>query len=391
MDENTTSSKKPNLILRLLAFLVTLALVAGAIFLVANRDELNLDLLKRYITYRSLSRNDSGQAESFLISSSSGDVYAALEEDLLVCSPGGVRLYSGGGVCYVEDTVILEKPVVEVCGKRAAVYSAGGSDIYLYRDKTRYASLTGLEGNLLSVRLNSSGWLAVTTQEGSYKAVITIYDNELVKRMSFRLSSVFVSDAVVTEDCKSLAVLSLGQNGTSFQSSLSFYSLSGAVGSGVDYDLSADETLSLGNNVILDVRGGSDIWCVGDTGVSVWNGKSVGTWNYTDECLKSFAFGDGFTAVLIGKYRAGSQAELFTVDAQGTASAGLAVNEQVLSLSAAGRYLAVLTADRLDIYTKDMELYNTLEGTGGAAKALIRSDGSVLLIGSGTARLYIPN
>ena len=46
--------KKPNIVVRLLAFLLTLALVLGAVALVAFRDKINLDSLKRYITYRTL-------------------------------------------------------------------------------------------------------------------------------------------------------------------------------------------------------------------------------------------------------------------------------------------------------------------------------------------------
>ena len=128
MDEQKTPKKK-NLILRLLAFLVTLALIAGAIFLVANRDKLSMDAVKRYFTYRSLERSDSGQAKSFHYSPSATDVFAALGNDLLVCSTGGVRLYSGGGVCYVEETMVLEQPAVEVCGNTAAVWSVGGETV----------------------------------------------------------------------------------------------------------------------------------------------------------------------------------------------------------------------------------------------------------------------
>lgn len=68
----------------------------------------------------------------------------------------------------------------------------------------------------------------------------------------------------------------------------------------------------------------------------------------------------------------------------------LALDEQVLSVSAAGRYFAVLTSDRLDIYTKDMSLYSSLEGVLGARKVLLRSDGTAFLISSGTAWLYVP-
>lgn len=390
MDEQNVPKKK-NLFLRFVAFLVTLALVAGAIFLVANRDKLNLDSLKRWFAYRSLERSDTGQAESFSYSGSSSNVFAALGDDLLVCSAGGVRLYSGGGVCYVEDTIMLENPAAEVCGNSAVVYSVGGNAVYLYRDRARYGALTDLDGTLLSVRLNASGWLAVITRESGYKAVITIYNDSLEKRMAFRLSSAFVTDAVVTQDCKSLAVVSIGQNGTAFESTLSLYTLPTGQDSGVDYDLTPDASFSLGNNVILNLKGRDSIWCVGDAGVSVWNGTDVNQWSCEDKYLKSYALSDSFAAMLVGKYRAGSQAELYTVDSQGTPSAGLSINEQVLSLSAAGRYVAVLTADRLDIYTQDLDLYNTLEGTGGARSVLMRDDGTALLIGSETAQLYVPN
>jgi len=390
MDEKK-APKKLNIVLRILAFLVTLALIAGAIFLVANRDKLSLDAVKRYFTYRSLERSDSGQAESFDYSPSATDVFASVENDLLVASSGGVRLYSGGGVCYVEEDMTLEQPAVHVCGGTAAVWSVGGDKVWLYRDRVRFGELNELDGAILSVRLNSSGWLAVTTRGTGYKAVISVYDNELNLRMAFRLSAAFTTDAVVTEDCKSLAVISIGQNDASFESSISLYDISSRQESGVDYDLTPAMSSVLGNNVILDLNGGSSVWCVGDSGLSVLHNSAVENWSYQDQHLKNYAFSDAFTAVLLGKYRAGSQAELYTIDGQGAPSVGRMISEQVLSLSACGKYVAVLTADRLDIYTQNLDPYATLEGTNGAQKVLMRSDGTALLIGSETAHLYVPS
>ncbi|MPM82935.1 hypothetical protein SDC9_129997 [bioreactor metagenome] len=63
----------------------------------------------------------------------------------------------------------------------------------------------------------------------------------------------------------------------------------------------------------------------------------------------------------------------------------------MLSLSAAGRYLAVLTADRLELYTADLTPYASVTGAQGARSAVVQEDGSVFLIGSETARLYLPD
>ena len=389
MNEQKTS-KMIHILVRILAFLVTLALIVGAVFLVANRNKFSLDAVKRYFTYRSLERSDSGQAESFDYSPSATDVFAAVEQDLLVASTGGVRLYSGGGVCYIEEDMTLEQPAVHVCGGTAAVWSVGGDTVRLYRDRVRIGELSDLNGSILSVRLNSSGWLAVTTHGTGYKAVVSVYDNELNLRMAFRLSGSFTTDAVVTEDCKSLAVVSIGQEGASFQSSLSLYDIAGRQESGVNYELTPSDSFSLGNQVVLDLDAGRSIWCTGDTGLSVLPGSAVETWGYQDRYLKNYAFSGEFAAVLLGKYRASSQAELYTIDAQGVPSVGRIISDQVLSLSASGKYVAVLTADRLDIYTQNLDSYATLEGTDGAQKVLMRSDGTALLIGSESAHLYVP-
>ena len=79
-----------------------------------------------------------------------------------------------------------------------------------------------------------------------------------------------------------------------------------------------------------------------------------------------------------------------TVGPDGAVLSSRAVEEQVLSLSAAGRYVALLTADRLEIYTSGDEPYSTLEGTSGAQKVLMRSDGTAMLVSSREAWLYIP-
>ena len=50
----------------------------------------------------------------------------------------------------------------------------------------------------------------------------------------------------------------------------------------------------------------------------------------------------------------------------------------------------MLTADRLDIYDQNLELYASLTGTQGARQVMQRSDGSALLLRVGLAQLYVP-
>ena len=172
------------------------------------------------------------------------------------------------------------------------------------------------------------------------------------------------------------------------------YTLNSAQGTvGESSSFTADLTASLGGNVVLDLRHTDElVWTLGDQGLAITDheGKSASA-NGSNQYLKLYDLsGDGFAAALLGKYRAGSQATLQVIDDTGTVKGSLDLNQQVLSLSAAGRYLAVLTGDRLDIYTSDLSLYSSLEGTQGARKVLLMEDGSAILISEDSASFYVP-
>lgn len=393
--EVPNDKKKPNILVRLLAFLVTLALVFGAVTLVVYRDRLNFDVIRRYFTYRSLERNDSGQAESFAHEGSTRDIFVSAGENLLVCSTTGVRLFSGSGTQYANEQIVMEQPVAMAAGEWSLAYDAGGKSLYLFRDKEKVFFLGADSGKtILSARVNENGWLAVVTQAASYKGSVTVYNPQQQPVIQLNRSSGFVMDALVTEDGKYLATVTVSQGGASFSSSLDLYRLDRT-----EEETEPDVSASLDGSVILDLREQSGaLWALGDTGVFAVSlaeknlGERKGAYSYPDQYLKEFSLeGDGYAALLLGKYRAGTQAQLVVTDESGEVTGTLDIGEQVLSLSAAGRYIAVLTADRLDIYTSDLRLYDSLSGTQNAQKVLMRADGTAMLIGAKTARLYIPS
>lgn len=381
-----TAEKKPNILFRILAFLLTLLLVLGAVAAVAYRDKFNLDALKRWYTYRSLEKNDSGQAELFPIEGSSDSLFCDLSGDLLVCSRAGSHIYSPGGVDYLDDSATMKQPGLSFDGDTAAVYDIGGRELRVYRERSQVFSLSQeTEQNILSASVSGS-YLTITSQASGYKGVVSVYDSSWKTVLSLCLSSRFLMDGTVT-DGTSLAALTVGLQDGAFDSDLRFYRLSGGE---EPYAI-----CSLGNQVILGLESGSfGIRALGESSLSVISPDGIrsGQYDYGGRYLKNASLkADDFAVLLLGKYRTGSTADLVTVSTDGSELNSLSVNEQILSLSAKGKYVAVLTADRLDIYTKDLSLYASLDGTQGARNAVQREDGSVFLLTGETARLFIPN
>lgn len=381
--------RRPSLLVRLIAFAVTLALAVGVIFLVVNRDKLNFDALHRWYTYRTLTKSDTGVGESFPYQGSQSLTLTACGGDLLSVSQTGVRLYSPGGVAYVEDTVTLSNPVCQVNKDTAVVYDAGGTYLAVYRDRAKVFERER-DSTILSARLGTNGYLSVVTRSSGYKGVVTVYNAGFDPLLDLQLSSSFVLDAVTSPDGRSFLVVTAGEKDHLFESTLAQYVIA-------DLDPqnpTPSAVWSLGNRLPLDV-----VWDTGGIRVMAeyaalaadGSFQQTGAADWSDRYLKRFSLGcsDAF-AVLTGKYQSGSQTTLELFDRSGALMSSLENNRPVLDLSAAGKYIAVLTAQQLDIYTRDLELYATVENTGNASHVVLLEDGSAFLADQDTAWLQLP-
>lgn len=383
--------KKRPFLHRLLTFLITAALSLTALFLVANWQKLNFDFIRRYFTYRSLERNESGQVESFRYTGGSGSSFALLGSDLLVCSSSGVRLYSESGAAYVDQACNLTTPLLSIGSGAALAYDAGGQDLFVYKDRELVFSLRVEDGqSILSAHLSDQDRLTVVTQSSGVKGSVTVYNSKYEPELGVNLSSRFITDARLSPDGRTLAVATSGQTGGIYDSQIFFYSLSRG-----HENSEPDHMCSLGNNATLSMEWqGNTLRVLGENALSLLSpsGELKGSYPYNGRYLKGFSLeGNGFCSLLLGKYRAASTADLVTVDNNGQEISSLPLEEQVLSLSSNGRYLSVLTADALTIYTEALDIYHRLEEPLGVRRALQREDGSVTLISGETARLYLPD
>lgn len=387
--EQSQEQRQP-LLRRVGSFLLTAVLVLGSVFLVANWQKLDFDYIRRAISYRSLQRNENGQVESFSYGSGLNSSFLQIGEDLLVVSSGGIQLYSPSGSRYVNESCTLTQPILKSGGGLGLVYDAGGSSLYVLKDRAVEHTMTLEKGSsILSASLSAQGQLTVVTQSSGVKGIVTVYDSSFAPKFGVDLSSSFITDAVLSPDGNTLALATAGVKEGLFHSQILFYHLNHSA-----EDSTADATCDLGNETVLQLNWETNpLRVVGETSYSLvdTSGELVGQYDYAGRYLKAASTdGSGFGVLLLGKYRAGTTAELVSVNDKGQEKAVLPIQEQVLGLSAGGRYVSLLTAGKLDIYDSDLSAYHTATELRGARKVLQRADGSVTLISSDNARLYLP-
>ena len=121
------------------------------------------------------------------------------------------------------------------------------------------------------------------------------------------------------------------------------------------------------------------------------DGTLLGRYSYGGAYLKDFDFGgDGFLTLSLNMYKAGNRCTVVTVGSDGKELGSLYFSEEILDTSSAGGYVAVLTANGMDLFDKSMERTASLDTTQGATAVLARPDGTVVLLSGGTGRVFTP-
>lgn len=365
-------------------FFLTLAAVLAVVLLAAYRDGTGFDVLRRYLNYGSVEKV--GGEVVYDYDASPNNRFAVLGEKLVVLSETSLRVLDPEGGEVWSAAVKMAAPALSRGGGRAVAYDVGGYSLYVVDESGEVMSLTASEEEpFIAAALNQKGWLAVTAGKRGYKGCVSVYDQDMELAFAFNSSRRFVTDAYLTDDCGYLAAVTLGQENSVFVSNVVLYDVT-KEDPVADYDISDGLVAAIGQQ-------GGKIAAVSDTCLTYADtkGEVTGSYSYGGAYLRDYDLsGDGFAVLLLNRYQSGSVGRLVTVDAEGTELGSLDVNEEVLSISAAGRYLAVLYTDHLVVYNQDLQVYASLRGTGYAKEVLMRTDGSVLLLSSESAGLFLP-
>lgn len=360
--------------------LVVCAIVAAALF----PDELNVDALRRFVRYLNVQTQEGG--ELFTFDAHNSNCYADFDGGLAVTSVGGLNTYDNRGRESIVSQGQLALPAMETGGELAVAWDVGGTTLLAVHPGRGEVLRVSAEKPILDVDVSGGGELCYLSSASGYKSVLAVYDDgqELIYR--WLSSSTYMSLCAISEDGSRVATVGLGQQDGSFESSLNLFR--------TNYD-QIEATVSLGSQLIYDLAYLDEytICAVGESSVQMLSaeGEILGSFTYGDQFLKDFDFGgDGFLTLSLNMYRAGNRYTLVTVDTAGRQLAELYLGQEILDLSACGKYIAVLTTEGLTVYNRLLEVYAETEETGTATAVVMRKDGSVLLLGSGIGKLYVP-
>lgn len=363
-----------------LTVLVVLGAVAAAVLWDAN----SFDGLRRSIIYARAEKDETGCAKLYYYENDATSRFAAIDGSLVTVAANQVRLLDERSQVLYQNSVRFLHPDLVSGGGVAVAYDIGGTALYALDSKgLRWQQET--EGELIAVTVNPHGYVTAVYNKSGAKAAVTVWDSNGAAVFTFQSAQRFVMTAALGQDDRTLAAVTMGQEDGKFQSFLVLYHTDSdkmvattPVDGGVAYAL---ETLQ------------REFCAVTEQGLYLLDsgGELKASYSYGGQFLRRCVVGDGgWAALLLSRYKSGGYASLITVDGDGNELGGCDIDGEVLDISTAGRYVAVLFSDRLTIYDKYLTEVATLPDVSEVRAVLMRADGSAVLAGASGASLYLP-
>ncbi|MCF0123014.1 MAG: hypothetical protein HUJ67_02765, partial [Ruminiclostridium sp.] len=356
--KTTSLSGKQRLALILAAVVILFAIVTALFF----RD--GAASLFRRLTFTDIQDDFSHNAQS-------NSLFLGVENELLVCSNSLIQVFSPSGDQTLKESVSMTSPTLNSAGAYTVVYDVGGQQLRLVHGSKLVSKLElASDESLLCATVNEKGWMAVTSKASGYKAVVTVYNPSFESVLSIRLSSRYISDAVVTPDCRGVYLVAPGQSGGAFENTLLYYTFSSKD--------TPTKTLSLGSNVVLSILSSGKCWILGDQSLLILDSSCniSASYDYAGQYLKMGTLqGDNFATLLLSRSSSGGSGTLVTVDAGGDVCGQLDLEGQTMGLAAQGDTVALLTTGELITSDRKLDKYRSIPNQRGVRNLAVYEDG----------------
>ena len=375
-ENNTPKKQRSRTLRRILAGILMLLLIVLAALVFVFRDALTGEGIRRI-----LGREDTGgeAREAFTYETGAEQVFAPVGDGLAVASSSSLQLLNEAGELVFKQVVSYDRPAVFGSASGAIFCDLGGK-------QSVFASLNGESnviqpgGEILTAAMNENGWFCLVTAEAGYKALVSVYNSKCEKQYEWWSGAGYVLRAAVSPDNRSLAVLCAERDCTK----LHFFSLNSETerdGAVIEDALYYD----------LAWLSGDTVCAVGETGLRFFSasGAETGAYALDGRYLLEYALSRaGFAAIYVSDYRSGAGGTLLTLDSRGQVLGTAALERDVVSMSAEGKQLLVMTAGSLTLYDQGLTRQYANETLMTARRAILRPGGDILLLHAYSAERF---
>lgn len=335
---------------RLIAVLLILAVVFGAVFVFASSDKLSWHNIKNYVKYGILNQKSD---EHFPISIHGEKVeignFSPMGQDICYVSDTKMQIINNYGKSEYLAQHGFSSPALVTCDQYAMVYSLGGNGYQINNyEKILFSGTT--DERIVTADVINNGTYALVTTSNGYLSKLIVYNRNNEKCFGYSFADYYVTSVSIAPNGKSAVVTGLlAQNGAEISS---VYVLDFTKNKPVYLEEVTD-------NIFYDVQYVNDTYAcaVGNNAVCGINTKSgeIVTTDYEGRHLTCYSINSDTDSFSVSLSRSGDgrNCEILSFKADGNLTDSFATDYSVLYLSSYKNRLALMTPDVIYLYNKN--------------------------------------
>ena len=382
----TVLQRDPRLfiILRIKHIILLLFAVSLLISAYVYRGDLNLVMLGRIASYINPAAPKAGVLSGDPIPLDTGILnrYALIGGDIAVLNRDTLKFLNAAGGTDMETQLGYGNPAISVSGKLILCYDRGASSICA-ANAYKIVFKKTLSSPIITASMGDNGDFCVVTDENGYRAAVTVYNNKQKDIFLWQTSEYYIQAAAMSPSGKKMAVLVFSGSGINIISKVIIFDMT-KDREVCEFQQSGESILAV--HFISDTR----FAAVADTKTSVYDLGSglVNYLPYEKGSLTGFAFpGDRAALLAFGSASADQTIRLVMLDKNGKKSADAALLGELQDISASGKYLSVLTTDKVYFFNRELSKVRNPVNAGGAKEVYIRDDSTAFLIYNNRAEI----
>jgi len=275
-------------------------------------------------------------------------VFVHMDGSIAAAGTLGVQVLDAGGRELLRDPFRMSQPALVSNNGRSVAFDIGGTAVRVF-DSAQVLASVEAEGSVISASINQNGWFCIVTQEGGgIRGIVTVYNNTGAKVWEVRMRSGFVLSAILSPNNKNLAILNMIDSG----SRITFYH-------DIDTEDEPYDHFNLPGGLIIDIKylSNDDILAISTDYIFLVDssGESKSIYPYTDNRLGSYTQHDDFIVLHLYDYGIGFRGRLVTLLTDGTVLGEMAIEREIISMSAVGKSIIILKNDSIAFYSNELE------------------------------------
>ena len=273
------------------------------------------------------------------------------------------------------------KPVMDIAGGRAIIYDRGSKNMMIVnRSKVMYQKK--YDQSIYTCAIGKKGNFAVATSSNEATSELTVYSYGFKEIFKWRSSEYHITRMALSDDGKSIAVVTVGAKDGAIKSSLNIFDFNKTKATSVfEYPDTMLVSLDFNDNSVV---------AAGDNLISVIKDESkrLGDIDYGTQSLFRYSVSkDGSFAAYMTKYGNSNSGNLNVYDAAGQKKFSASVDETVRDVNWNGDNAAVLLNNKTIVYNDKGEKTKTIK-TGNDTSRLIVIGTKVYVLGFSEIKAY---